>query len=241
MIIQSFIKKYAPELEDEVPLSRMSLSRFVSSELGWVWRRSTTDQRKVPINWKDEAIAMSKRMAVMIKLNSIHPALIINSDQTGVHLIPNTNYTYAFKGAKDVAVPGLEDKRQITMVVGSAWSGDLLPLQFIFAGKKESNVQKLYKTPDGNLREQWGIHVTCTENHWSNLETTKQYVSEILFPFIQSQIKEFDIKPKKRNKPIKSIFILDCWYVHRSKEFRDWMDENYPDIILLFIPPPLLL
>jgi hypothetical protein len=33
-----------------------------------------------------------------------------------------------------------------------------------------------------------------------------------------------------------SIWLIDCWSVHKSKEFRTWMKKNHPNIILLFVP-----
>ena len=32
------------------------------------------------------------------------------------------------------------------------------------------------------------------------------------------------------------ILYLDCWTIHRSKEFREWIQATYPFIILLFVP-----
>ncbi|KAJ6621668.1 hypothetical protein B0H10DRAFT_2187938 [Mycena sp. CBHHK59/15] len=33
-----------------------------------------------------------------------------------------------------------------------------------------------------------------------------------------------------------AIWKIDCWSVHKSKDFRDWMKKNHPYIIILFIP-----
>ena len=35
----------------------------------------------------------------------------------------------------------------------------------------------------------------------------------------------------------KSIFLIDCWSVHRSKEFRAFVEVKHPSIIILYIPP----
>ena len=34
-----------------------------------------------------------------------------------------------------------------------------------------------------------------------------------------------------------AVFNLDCWSVHRSLEFREWMEESYPNTKLEFVPP----
>ncbi|KAJ6548035.1 hypothetical protein B0H10DRAFT_1851675 [Mycena sp. CBHHK59/15] len=33
-----------------------------------------------------------------------------------------------------------------------------------------------------------------------------------------------------------SIWKIDCWSVHKSKEFLAWMKKNHPNIIVLFVP-----
>ena len=32
------------------------------------------------------------------------------------------------------------------------------------------------------------------------------------------------------------LWTIDCWSVHRSQEFRDWMRENYPWILMQYVP-----
>jgi hypothetical protein len=78
---------------------------------------------------------MSYRVAYLVKLYSIPRELIINTDQTGIHLVPiGGSHTWERRGAKDVKFLGIEDKRQITACVSSSTSGDLLPLQLVFTG-----------------------------------------------------------------------------------------------------------
>ncbi len=73
---------------------------------------------------------------------SIPPELVCNSDQTTVHLRPSTKQTYEVKGVKEVKCLGKDDKRQITAVVSSTASGELMPLQLVFQGKTEAVVPK---------------------------------------------------------------------------------------------------
>ena len=49
-------------------------------------------------------------------MDEIPSQLIYNWDQTGVHLVPSSNWTVAKKGSKRVEIKGLKDKRQITAV-----------------------------------------------------------------------------------------------------------------------------
>jgi hypothetical protein len=110
------------EKKDDV-LKKHSISlrwcrHFVATKLGWRFRRTTTSSC-LPLHWKDDGIVMLKRTAVRIDeinstnsvRNSFHRSLLINFDQTGVHLVPKSNYTYAAKGSKCVATVGNDDRR----------------------------------------------------------------------------------------------------------------------------------
>jgi len=68
---------------------------------------------------------MAQRMAVQMQLNKIHPALVVNMDQTGLHLVSASSWTYEMQGSSDVPIIGAEDKRQITVCVAASLRGDL--------------------------------------------------------------------------------------------------------------------
>ncbi|KAL3702357.1 hypothetical protein R1sor_020379 [Riccia sorocarpa] len=54
-------------------------------------------------------------------------------DQTGLHLVPVFGErTYARKDAREIAVFGKDDRRQITVAVSSTAAGELLSLQLNF-------------------------------------------------------------------------------------------------------------
>lgn len=38
------------------------------------------------------------------------------------------------------------------------------------------------------------------------------------------------------DKKAKMILYLDFWSVHRGQPFRDWLSQNHPELILLFVP-----
>jgi len=59
----------------------------------------------------------------------------VNSDQTGVHLVPNGGEkTWEPKGTKHVQMLSLEDERKMTMVVSSNTIKNLLPPRIVFTG-----------------------------------------------------------------------------------------------------------
>ena len=54
---------------------------------------------------------MAQRCAYLIKIHNIHEYFVVNSDQTGIYLVPTGGArTWDTKGIKQVSVHGLEDK-----------------------------------------------------------------------------------------------------------------------------------
>jgi hypothetical protein len=75
---------------------------------------------------------MAFRVATLCLMHSVPDYLVVNSDQTGVHLKPFSERTYEVKGAKQVLNLGKEDKRQFTVLGNVSANGVLLPLQVVF-------------------------------------------------------------------------------------------------------------
>jgi hypothetical protein len=106
-------------------------------------------------------------------MHSVPDCLVVNSDQTGVHLKPLLERTYEVKGAKQVLNLGKEDKRQFTVLGSAAADGVLLPLQVVFQGKTG---QVLPKNAVAMIATSEGWHLTHSVNHWSTQETMRSFV-----------------------------------------------------------------
>ena len=121
---------------------------------------------------------MNYRVAYLAKVYGIPSSLVVNLDQTGIHLVPAAGgKTWNVKGTKDVKILGMEDKRQITCVVSSSASEELLPIQTIFTGRP---TRCLPKQSDENVKcMEAGWHFTFSPNHWSTLHTSQHFVKEI--------------------------------------------------------------
>jgi len=91
------------------------------------------------------------------------------------------------EGKKRVEISGMNDKRQITMVLGVCNNSCYLSPQVICAGKTNRCLPKV-KFPAG-----W--HVTCTENHSTNEVTSLQYIDEILVPYVHKTREELSLSP----------------------------------------------
>jgi hypothetical protein len=202
----------------------------VRTNLGWSFRKATGAARKLPNNWEQLGLLMAQRTAYLVKAYSIPPSMLVNTDQTGIHMVPSGGArTWAEKGSKHVLVHGMEDKRQITCSVSSTAAGNLLLFQLIFTGTIDRCLPP--RNVGRQVCEEEGWHLTCSNNHWSNLATCKDFVGHILEPYRQKQAKEMGLE-----KSSKLIWLLDCWSVQMSKEFISWLKEMFPNILLIFVP-----
>ena len=115
-----------------------------------------------------------------VLMNDIPDELIINWDQTLLHIIPTGNWTMNKAGEKIILIANLDDKRQITAVLAITMSGSYLAPQLIYQGKTERCHPRL----DGSsLPDRWDIWHSA--NHWSNEETMKRYITKVIVPYIQ--------------------------------------------------------
>lgn len=147
-------------------------------------------------------------------------------DQTGVNLVSASSWTYEMVGSRDVAVVGAEDKRQITACVAASLRGDLLPLQLIFQGKTE---RSLPAATAASVAAR--IDITNSANHWSSQETMQRWVEKVLLPHSERMIELHAL-----NSNAHMLLLIDCWSVHKSAEFRDWLKKQHPRIHLVYVP-----
>jgi len=140
--------------------------------------------RKLPEDWVVQGEEMAFRVVVLCSMRSVPDCLVVNSDQTGVHLKPFSKRTYEVKGAKQVLSLGKEDKCQFTVLGSAAANGVLLPLQVVFQGKTG---QVLPKNAAAVIAASEGWHLTHSANHWSTQETMRSFVHKVLHPYFEGK------------------------------------------------------
>lgn len=225
-VMRAIISRLQPDLLHQLLISNSFIKNWVKDRMNWTWRARTTSASKLPENWRERGIEFAKRIACFMQVHKVNPALVVNIDQTGVHLCPSDHHTFAEKSSKSVGVIGAEDKRQITACVASSMDGDLLPLQLIFQGKTDA-----CHPPMTDSAREARIHITHTENHWSSSQTMQQWVDFVLLPFVNRKCTELGLP---RDSHI--ILVLDCWAVHLKGEFPSWMADKYPQIHVVYVP-----
>ncbi|KAG1837853.1 hypothetical protein DFJ58DRAFT_862112 [Suillus subalutaceus] len=156
----------------------------------------------------------------------------VNIDQTNIVYQPANTATYEEVGSKQVAVIGQEEKRAFTMVVGISASGDALPFQVIYCGKTARSLPSK-STPQFKDAQDLGFQLcfSNTDTYWSTFQLMCDYVRNILVPYWTRQ-KELIGAPDDQE----CILQLDVWSVHKSVQFRTWLDQQYPWIKYHFVP-----
>ena len=100
--------------------------------MNYVQRKATKSKSKhTPQNFAQLKETFLNDMVAVVGMEEITPELVLNWDQTGIHLVPASAWTMDKKGSKRVEVTGIYDKRQITAVFCGSAAGDFLPLQLV--------------------------------------------------------------------------------------------------------------
>ena len=189
--------------------------------MGYVKRKGTKAGRKLPADYDQVKAAFMKRIVDAVQENKIPAELVINFDQTGVKLVPTSEWTMAAEGANQVEITGCDDKREITAVLGISMAGKMLPPQVIYAGKTDRC------HPEFNFPSTWNI--THSENHWSNEVTMLEYADQVLIPFCSKMRRSMNLPEDQ-----KALAIFDVFAAHRCDSFIDKFQQA--NILITFVP-----
>ncbi|KAG6859401.1 hypothetical protein C0995_008932 [Termitomyces sp. Mi166 len=171
-----------------------------------------------------------------MKWDNIPPKLLINIDQLGNYLLPNLIYTWHDTGSKQVDSNTKNEKGAYTLLVTSTPTDEFLPFQQVWSGKTSASMPKP-TAPKMKEAVKQGMHLTITnsqtspQSHFSILKTMKEWMSEILIPYIQHVI----AKDPDLNEHQKAIVFLDVYPIHKSDVFRAHVFKEYSNVILIFV------
>jgi hypothetical protein len=109
----------------------------------------------------------------------------------------------------------------------------MLPFQAIYHGKTDRSCPNPLKATNYKdaIAAGFRFDPSKSDTYWSNQGTMKLFVNHILAPY-------FDQMKTRLGLPTvqKSLWVIDCWSVHRSEEFLNWMAQTHPTIIIDFVP-----
>ena len=154
-------------------------------------------------------------------MEDIPEELVINWDQAGLKCIPVSDWTFEEKGTKRIEIAGLDDKRQIIVLLSCTVKGKLLPTQVIYGGKTPACLPKVVSPKD------W--YLCYTENHWSNEETIMAYLQNILLPYVTKTRKDLGLVETHL-----VLVIFDQFKAHTTQRFLKALDES--NILVAEVP-----
>lgn len=191
------------------------------ARMGFVKRKGTKAAKHLPDNFQELKDDFLERITSKVSEHKIPPEMIVNIDQTGISIVPVSDWTMELEGSRQVPITGLDDKRQITAVMGVASTGRLIAPQLIYQGKSDACHPK-YKFP-----KDWDI--THTETHWSTAETTIRYIENILVPYFDEVRESMDLPLRQQ-----ALCILDVYRAHRVEEVLDLFKKHCINVV--FVP-----
>ena len=236
-----FINHDAPQLfEKEFPDgSRFRCSEFFVhkylSTLGWSEQTSTCPAQKLPENYKQILANLFLHQAYIICDHGIVPQLQVNTDQTQLHYQMGGKCARNKAGEKQITTMGMEEKHAFMLIPSISASGELLPFQAIFFSKTAESCPQ-HSTRNYNRAVLLGFKFkpSHSKTYWSTQATMVLLVTDIIALYFDHQNKELGL-PNSQSV----MWMIDCWSVHRSQEFSDYMREKHPTIIISFIPANL--
>ena len=105
----------------------------------------------------EENFTFQRTISTAILEHDIPAPFIVNLDQTPLSYVSPGKYTFSFKGAKNVPIKEIDDKRQITATFAVSLTEKFLPIQLIYKGKTKRSLPK-FKFPST-------FTLSYTENH----------------------------------------------------------------------------
>ena len=189
--------------------------------MNMVKRQGTTKAKVMPSDFERLKKQFLSDVRSIVIMEDIPGELIINWDQAGLKYVPVSDWTFEEKGTKRIEIVGLDDKRQITILLSCSMTGKLLPTQVIYGGKTPACLPKIASPKD------W--YLCYTENHWSNEDTMMAYLQNILLPYV--------IKTRKDLKLANThpcLVIFDQFKAQTTQRFLKALEDN--NILVAEIP-----
>ncbi|KAJ7762678.1 hypothetical protein B0H16DRAFT_1884097 [Mycena metata] len=229
------ITQQQPQLLSKFKVSEYYVRAFLSSVMDWTPRKATRAARHIPENAPELLKRTFFRLRYAILTGGIPAELIVNADQAGNYLLPASGHTFHDRSAKQVDLVAKDEKRAYTMMLSSTAAGAFLPIQAVWAGKTggslpTKNAEKMQEAIDRGF-----IFLSAKSekknSHFSTFFTMEDWVRDVLVPWRAKIIARDNLDDDQL-----MVGYIDLYAVHIGQEFRTLIFEDYPFIILIFVP-----
>ncbi len=86
-------------------VTREWVCQFLKQYMNWSFRIVTFIASKFPIDWTLQGQNMGYKVVYLVKTYNIPPTLVVNNDQTKIHLVPTVGKkTWKNKGTKHIII-----------------------------------------------------------------------------------------------------------------------------------------
>ena len=141
-------------------------------------KASTKKSKMTDEQFQQRKPTFLRQVGSFAKVHAIPADLVINWDQTGINVVPSSNYTMEERGASRVEIAGYGDKRMITATFAATLSGEFLPM---FGGKTNRCHQKHTFPADFDIYH--------NPNHWANEECAIRFIEKVIIPYVRQDYK----------------------------------------------------
>ena len=197
-------------------------AKSILKRMGFSKRKGTNAGKVTVAHFEQVKECFMADITAEVMMKEIPDGLIVNWDQTPLHIVPTGNWTMHRRGEKVIPLSNLDDKRQITAVLAVSINGDYLPPQLIYQGKTIRCHPKVIP-PKG-----WDIW--HSENHWSNEETMTRYLQKIIIPYMNVKRQEL-----KLAEDYPALVLFDVFKGQTTPTIERLLQEN--NISFVLIPP----
>ncbi len=195
-------------------------AKSILKRMGYTKRKGTNAGKVTVTRFEEVKEYFMADIKAQIVMNEIPDDLIINWDQTPIHIVPTGEWTMHQSGAKIIPIANLDDKRQITAVLATSIKGQYLSPQLIYKGKTIRCHPKVIQPP--------GWDVWHSYNHWSNEETMKRYISNVIVPYVNSKRSDLNLS---NTHP--ALVLFDVFRGQTTPDIHKLLTDNFISIVLI--------
>ena len=190
--------------------------------LGFVRRMKTTGKVRIPLGAQREAeLRFLHQIVNHVETHKIPHSLIINFDQTPSKYVQVSAMTMDKKGASNVPIEGIDDKRSITATFSVTLDNKFLPMQLIYKGKTNQSLPKV-KFPNR-------FSLSANKSHYSNETESIKFLEEIILPYIRQERERLGCENQK------ALLIFDVFRGQTTNRVVELLEENH--ILATKVPP----
>ena len=197
------------------------MAQSLMHRMGLVKRKASTKKSKMTSE-KFEKIKTPflQQVGQFANAHTIPSDLVINWVQTGINVVPSSNYTMEERGAGRVDIAGYGDKSMITATFAATLSGKFLPMQILYGGKTNRCHPK-HQFP-------CVFDVYHNPNHWANEECAIRFIKKIILPYVKTTREELS------NSNQTAMVSFDVFKGQTTSAVHNLLEEN--GIVYVHIP-----